>query len=198
MRIINRNSLAAVLTLLPCVAFAHPQVGVAGGLASGFLHPLTGADHLVAMLAVGIWAAQLGTPALWVLPVTFPAFMAIGGALGVMQVPLPAAEVGIALSALVLGCVVALRQRAPFWAAAMVVAAFAVCHGHAHGTELPAAADPVAYGAGFVAATALLHLCGIGIGTLLRWPAGARVVQGLGAGIAALGVFFLVGTLSGG
>ncbi len=187
--------LAAAAALLTQPALAHEQADVGGGLAAGLLHPLTGADHLIAMVAVGIWGAQLGAPAIWVLPITFPLVMALGGVLGIMHVPLPMPEVVIALSALVLGGAVALRLKLPFAAAAAVVAVFAVFHGHAHGAELPGSANPLAYGIGFVVATGLLHLCGIVIGTLTRWPAGERVVQGLGAVIALLGGYFLVHSL---
>jgi len=172
-------------------AFAHDQAGVAGGLVSGLLHPATGIDHLIAMVAVGIWGAQLGAPAIWVLPITFPLVMAVGGVLGVLRVPLPMPEVVIAISALILGVAVASRLRLPFPAAAAIVAVFAIFHGHAHGAELPGSANPLAYGVGFVTATGLLHLCGIAVGTLTRWPAGERVIQGLGAGIAGLGCYFL-------
>jgi urease accessory protein len=147
------------------------------------------------MVAVGIWGAQLGAPAIWLLPVTFPLVMAFGGVAGVLHIPLPLPEVAIALSALVLGAAVAMRARVPFAAAAVVVGVFAVFHGHAHGVELPGAANPVAYGAGFVIATGLLHLCGIAIGALSRWPAGARLIRGLGAAIAALGGYFLAVSL---
>jgi len=188
------NIAVAVLVLVQ-PAFAHEQAGVAGGLASGLLHPLTGIDHMIAMVAVGIWGAQLGAPAIWVLPITFPLVMAFGGVLGVLRIPLPMPEVVIALSALVLGAAVAVRVRVPFEAAAVVVGVFAIFHGHAHGTELPSAANPLAYGVGFVVATGLLHLCGIAIGTLSRWPAGERLIQGLGAAIAAFGCYFLAFSL---
>jgi urease accessory protein len=174
---------------------AHEQGGVAGGLASGLLHPLTGIDHMIAMVAVGIWGAQLGAPAIWLLPVTFPLVMAFGAVVGVLRIPLPTPEVVVALSAVVLGAAVAARVRAPFAAAAAIVAVFAIFHGHAHGIELPGAANPLAYGAGFVVATGLLHLCGIAIGALSRWPAGERLIQGLGAAIAALGGYFLAFSL---
>jgi urease accessory protein len=176
-------------------AFAHEQAGVGGGLLSGLLHPLTGMDHMIAMVAVGIWGAQLGAPAIWVLPITFPLVMAFGGVLGVVRIPLPMPEVGIALSALILGAAVATRLRLPFAAAAVVVAVFAVFHGHAHGVELPSSANPLAYGVGFVVATGLIHLCGITIGTLTQWPAGERVIQGLGVVIAIFGGYFLAQSL---
>jgi urease accessory protein len=178
-------------------ALAHQQVGVSGGLVSGFLHPITGLDHLIAMVAVGLWGAQLGAPAIWILPITFPLVMAFGGVLGVLGIPLPVPEIVIALSALVLGAVVAARLRVPFVLAAAVVAVFAIFHGHAHGTELPSAANPLSFGIGFVVATGLLHLCGIAIGTLSRWPHGQRLIQTLGGAIAALGCYFLLLGLGG-
>jgi urease accessory protein len=187
--------IAMASLLLAQPAFAHEQSGVGGGLVSGLLHPLTGMDHLIAMVAVGIWGAQLGPPAIWVLPITFPLVMAIGGVLGVLHIPLPMPELVIALSALILGAAVAMRLRLPFAVAAMIVAVFAVFHGHAHGAELPSSANPLAYGVGFVVATGLLHLCGIAIGTLTRWPAGERLIQGFGAVIAVLGGYFLAQSL---
>jgi urease accessory protein len=198
MRFQTAGILSAAAAAVACAgapAFAHEQGGVAGGLASGLLHPLTGIDHMIAMVAVGIWGAQLGPPAIWLLPVTFPLVMAFGGVAGVLRLPLPLPEVAIALSALVLGAAVAARARVPFAVAAVVVGVFAIFHGHAHGMELPRAANALAYGAGFVIATGLLHVSGIAIGTLSRWPAGARVIQGLGAAIAVLGGYFLAAGL---
>jgi urease accessory protein len=178
-------------------AFAHEQAGVTGGLVSGILHPLTGMDHLIAMVAVGIWGAQLGTPAIWILPITFPLVMAFGGVLGELRVPLPMQEPVIALSALALGAAVAVRMRLPFLAAAAIVGVFAIFHGYAHGIELPTAANPLAYGIGFVVSTGLLHLCGIMIGTLTRWRSGERLIQGLGVVIAVLGGYFLARSFGG-
>jgi urease accessory protein len=172
-------------------ALAHDQEGVGGGLLSGVLHPLSGPDHLIAMVAVGLWGAQLGAPALWLLPIAFPLVMAVGGFLGVLQIPLPAPEAMIALSAVLLGAAVATRLRPPIAAAVFVVGLFAIFHGHAHGAELPGAADPLAYGVGFVTATGFLHGCGIAIGALARWPVGARMIQALGATISVLGGYFL-------
>jgi len=173
-------------------AAAHTEAGVAGGLLSGFLHPLSGLDHLVAMVAVGLWGAQLGAPGIWVLPICFPTVMAVGGVLGVLGVPLPMTELVIAASALVLGFAVATSLRVPFWAAAIVVGIFAVFHGYAHGQELPGAANPQAYGIGFVVATGMLHALGILIGVATRWRTGAAAVRVLGAGIAGLGGLFLI------
>jgi urease accessory protein len=173
-------------------AAAHTEAGVPGGLLSGFLHPLSGWDHLVAMVAVGLWGAQLGKPGIWVLPVCFPAVMAVGGVLGVVGVSLPATELVIALSALVLGLVVAMALRLPFWAAAVVVGVFAAFHGYAHGREMPGASNALAYGVGFVCATGMLHAAGILFGTLTRWPAGAWAVRAVGVAIAGLGGIFLL------
>lgn len=186
-------ALAGLLCLAASPAFAHTDVGMAGGLISGFLHPLTGADHIAAMVAVGIWGAFLGAPAIWLLPIVFPLVMTIGGALGVMGVPLPGVEVGIAGSAIILGLAVLFAARPPIWIAAVVVGIFAIFHGHAHGTELPEAADPIAFAVGFVVATGILHLAGIAIGLLVRWPAGLKLVRATGAVIAVAGVGFLLG-----
>jgi len=182
---------AALLVVVP-IASAHEGAGMVGGFTSGFLHPLLGWDHVVAMVAVGLWGAFLGVPALWVLPVVFPLVMAFGGALGVLGVPLPGVEIGIALSAMVLGVMVAGALRPPLWVAAVLVGVFAIFHGHAHGTELPQAAGPIAYSLGFVIATGLLHLGGIGLGLLTRWSVGRAAVRAAGALIAGIGVFFLV------
>lgn len=187
------SAISALFAMISGPAFAHVEGAMAGGLISGFIHPLTGADHIAAMVAVGIWGAFLGRPAIWLLPIVFPLVMTIGGALGVMGVELPGVEEGIAGSAIVLGLAVALAARPPLWLAAVVVGIFAIFHGHAHGTELPEAADPIAFAAGFVVATGLLHLAGIAIGLLVRWPAGRIAVRGTGGVIAAAGVAFLLG-----
>lgn len=174
-------------------AAAHTEArALGGGLLAGLLHPLAGPDHVVAMVGVGLWGAFLGAPAIWVLPVVFPLVMAAGGLLGLLGVLLPGVEIGIALSALVIGALVAARARPPLMLAAVIVAAFAVFHGHAHGTELPAAASPLAYSLGFVVATGLLHLAGIAFGMLVRWPRGVQAVRVGGAAIAAAGLFFLI------
>ena len=181
-------SLASVLASAP--AWAHTG-SVAGGFLGGFAHPVFGIDHVVAMVAVGLWGAFLGAPAIWLLPIVFPLVMACGGVLGILGVPIPAVETGIATSAVVLGLMVALAARPPLWVAAVLVGAFAIFHGHAHGAELPAGADAVAYSAGFVIATGLLHLCGIAFGTLAAWPAGRLAVRTAGGAIALAGVAFL-------
>jgi urease accessory protein len=177
------------------MASAHAETGAGGGFARGFLHPLTGLDHIVAMVAVGLWGAYLGAPAMWLLPVTFPVVMAFGGALGVLGVPLPGVEICIALSGIMLGLAVALAARPPIWVAAVIVGFFAIFHGHAHGTELPHSANPITYAVGFVIATGLLHLSGISLGLLVRWPWGRIMVRTCGAAIALVGCGFLFGIL---
>lgn len=188
---------ALVLAALSGAAAAHTEAGsLAGGFVSGFLHPVGGMDHMVAMVGVGLWGAFLGSPAIWLLPIVFPLVMALGGVLGLAGVPLPGVEIGIALSALVIGAMVALKARPPLALAAVIVATFAVFHGHAHGTELPAAVSPLAYSLGFVVATGLLHLAGIAFGLLVRWPGGVTAVRVGGGAIAAAGLLFLFGAWS--
>jgi urease accessory protein len=172
-------------------ALAHPQQGEAAGLLTGFVHPLAGLDHVLAMVAVGLWGVQLGAPAIWVLPVAFPMVMALGGMLGLMGVPLPGIEHGIATSAILLGTAVLFEIRPPLAVAALVVGAFAIFHGHAHGTELPPGQSALLYSMGFVIATGGLHAAGIGIGTVHRWSWGRAVLRMAGGGVAIGGVFFM-------
>ncbi len=172
-------------------AFAHTAGGIGGGLSSGFTHPLLGSDHLLAMVSVGVWGAQLGAPAIWMLPIGFPMIMAGGGALGVLGAPLPATELLIAFSVLTLGVLVARAKQLPLAAAFAIVAVFAVAHGHAHGAELPASANALAFSVGFVIATGMLHAIGITIGLLVKWPAGALAIRGLGCLIALVGLYFI-------
>ena len=181
------------VTLAATPAFAHSGAGMAGGIASGFLHPLGGLDHIVAMVAVGLWGAILGRPAIYLLPITFPLVMAFGGTLGIAGVPLPFVETGIALSGIVLGLMVALFVRPPLWLAMALVGVFAIFHGYAHGAELPSAANPAAYAVGFVLATGLLHLAGILIGALVGLSFGKTMVRAGGALIALTGAAFLAG-----
>ncbi|MEJ8574270.1 HupE/UreJ family protein [Microbaculum marinum] len=183
--------LAAIIVAAPVLG--HTETGGAGGFSSGFLHPVLGPDHVIAMIAVGLWGVFLGAPAIWVLPIVFPLIMALGGAFGMIEVPLPAVETGIALSAVVLGICVALALKPPLWAAALIVGIFAVFHGYAHGTEMPVASDAVSYALGFVVATGLLHLCGIAFGGLAKWPVGRIAVRTAGVLIAFAGGAFLTG-----
>jgi len=186
------RTLATLFAILwPVAALAHQQGGEAIGFASGLKHPVSGLDHVLAMVAVGLWGAQLKAPAIWLLPVTFPMVMAFGGMLALIGVPLPGAELGIALSAIALGVAVASEARPPLWAAATLVGFFAIFHGHAHGTELPAGANGLLYSVGFVIATGCLHATGIGIGLVHRWRAGRIALRVAGAAVAAGGFFFL-------
>jgi urease accessory protein len=180
----------SVLAVSPAVAHTG---SMSGDFVGGFAHPLFGPDHLVAMVAVGLWGAFLGPPALWLLPIVFPLVMAVGGVIGIIGLPLPGVELWIALSAIVLGLMVALAARPPLWLAALLVGAFAIFHGHAHGAELPPGTDAVAYSVGFVVATGLLHLAGIAFGLLARWPTGRIAVRTAGGAIALAGGAFLSG-----
>ncbi len=170
---------------------AHPIKGGAIGFLTGFYHPISGLDHVVAMIAVGLWGAQLGAPAIWVLPVAFPMVMAFGGMLGLLGMPLPGSEIGIAASAIMLGAAVLLEARLPLAVAAMVVSFFAIFHGYAHGSELPPGQNALLYSIGFVMATGCLHAVGISIGLIHKWPWGQRVLRVAGACVALLGLFFM-------
>jgi urease accessory protein len=189
-----------LISLCLCVmmagpALAHSEKGEAIDFWSGFTHPLFGLDHVVAMVAVGLWGAFLGPPALWILPVVFPLVMAIAGAAGVFGVPLVGIETGIALSAIALGAMVALAAKPPLWVAALLVGGFAVFHGYAHGAELPIGADAISFSMGFVIATGLLHLSGIAFGALSQWPSGRIAVQAAGGVITLIGFGFLTGVI---
>jgi urease accessory protein len=186
--------LAIVAAVAPGSAFAHSG-DAAGGFLGGVAHPLFGPDHVVAMVAVGLWGAFLGPPAMWLLPVVFPLVMALGGVLGIVGLPLPQVEIAIAASAIVLGLMVALAARPSLWIAAVLVGGFAIFHGYAHGAELPAGSDPVAFSLGFVIATGCLHLAGIAFGLLARWPAGLMAVRAAGGAIAVAGVVFMHGLI---
>lgn len=186
----NRAVLAAAFLLVALPAWAHEGGGQAAGFVSGLLHPVSGLDHVLAMVAVGLWGAQLGAPAIWLLPVAFPLVMAFGGFLGLMGVPVPGVEIGIALSAVLLGVVVATQSRPPLAVAVALVGFFAVFHGHAHGTELPEGASGLLYSVGFVIATGLLHATGIALGLVHRWERGRLALRGAGAVVTAAGLLF--------
>lgn len=191
---LGKQQVAGLLLLcFAAAANAHSGEGIAGGFLAGFMHPLSGIDHLLAMVAVGIWGATLGRPLIWALPVAFPMLMVVGGVLGIAKVPLPYVEVGIATSVVVLGLSIAAAWRAPVALAVAIVAIFGVFHGYAHGTELPQAAAPAAYAAGFVISTGLLHLAGIAIGLVKALPRGVQVLRASGGLIAATGVWILIG-----
>ena len=178
--------------LLPSLAYAHVGVGQTSGFAHGFVHPLTGLDHIAAMVAVGLWAAQRGGRALWVVPLTFVGVMSVSGLLGALGVSVPLVEPGIVASVFVLGVLVAAAVRLPLVASSLIVGLFAVFHGHAHGAEMPETVSGLAYGLGFVLATGLLHGCGIGLGLLAGRLGSPRFVRYAGGATAALGVYLFV------
>ena len=181
----------AALLLWPRAALAHVQKGEAASFLSGLRHPITGLDHVLAMISVGLWGAQLGAPAIWLLPVTFPMVMALGGMMGLLGIPLPGVEVGIASSAILLGAAVASEARPKLALAAALVGLFGVFHGHAHGTELPPGQSGLLYSMGFVMATGCLHATGIAIGLIHRWSWGRKLLRMAGAGVALAGFLFL-------
>jgi len=180
-----------VFLLCASPALAHVEQGQAVGFITGLEHPWSGLDHVLAMIAVGIWGAQLGNPALWVLPVTFPMVMAMGAMMGLLGIPVPGIEIGIALSAILLGAMVLGEVKPKLYIAGVMVGFFAIFHGHAHGTELPPGQSGLLYSMGFVMATGVLHGIGILIGMIHRWPAGKLALRGAGAFIAVMGLFFL-------
>ena len=187
---------AAVVTLamtgLNSAALAHVGDHSHMSFAEGLAHPFTGLDHVLAMVAVGLWAAQLGRPAVWLLPATFPVVMAIGAAVGMSGSEMPWVEIGVAGSVVALGAAIAFAYRPSLAASAALIALFALLHGYSHGVELPTDASGLTYGAGFVAATLTLHMIGIAIGLLAnRIPVryGARAA---GAAIAVTGAVLLL------
>jgi urease accessory protein len=192
---LSARIIPAALAFMSTRAFAHSEQGVAIDFWGGFTHPIFGLDHVVAMVAVGLWGAFLGPPAIWVLPVVFPLVMALAGAYGVLGLPLHGVEIGIALSAIMPGAMVAGAVKPPLWVAAVLVGAFAVFHGYAHGVELPVGADAIAFSMGFVIATGMLHLAGIAFGALSHWPAGRIAVRVAGAVIVVIGLGYLTGII---
>ena len=189
-------ALATLAALVPSVAHAHVGGDHAAGFVHGFVHPVTGLDHVLAMVLVGVFAWQLGGRALGLVPAAFLGLMAVGGGLGMAGIGLPFVEAGIALSVIALGAVVAVRLRTPVALAMAVVGLFAMFHGYAHGAEMPQSALGLAYGAGFVLSTALLHAAGIGLGVLMARAADARgalAVRAAGAVSALAGVAILAG-----
>jgi urease accessory protein len=195
----SRLALSLVAMLIATTtAHAHTGVGDTHGLVHGFAHPMGGIDHVLVMVAVGLFAAQLGGRALWLVPLSFVAMMAIGGGFGMAGVALPVAELGIVLSVVVLGVAVAARLHVPTVVAMMLVGFFALFHGHAHGAEMPSAASALVYGIGFVLGTASLHAAGIGLG-LAAGKAGEvfgnRILKAAGSAMALAGVAILAGYL---
>jgi len=191
----RRALLATAFVLAPTLAFAHPGLlGHTHDLASGFVHPFSGLDHILAMVAVGLFAAQLGGRALWAVPASFVGMMAAAGVAGMSGIALSLTETGIALSVIVLGGAVALRLALPVAAATALVGFFAIFHGYAHGLETPETASGLLYGLGFVAATAALHALGIGLGLALGRFEGAfgrGLISMAGSAAALIGMVML-------
>ncbi len=183
--------MGAYLVIFAQSAQAHIVAGEATGFFSGVLHPISGLDHILAMVSVGVWGAQLGQPAIWILPVTFPIMMAFGGLMGFLGIPLPFTELGIALSMVVLGGAIMLEAHPPLPVVMSIVGFFAIFHGHAHGTELPKGENALLYSLGFVLATGFLHLVGITIGVIHRWSMGERALRLAGSAVSMAGVFFI-------
>jgi urease accessory protein len=187
-------ALAAIL--MPGLVQAHVAHSDHASILAGLGHPFSGIDHILVMIAIGIWASQLGRRAVFALPVAFPLIMTLGAFLGVIGVPLPAVEAGIALSAIFLGAAVLLKSRADLRMAVPLVAIFGLFHGHAHGSELPLEQNALLFGAGFVAGTGLLHAVGIAFGLMRGWRWGRVALHGAGAAVLASGIAFLLGSIA--
>jgi urease accessory protein len=192
------RGITSVLALAPTAALAHPSAGTTVGFVQGFAHPIGGLDHVLAMVAIGILAFQLGGRALWALPATFVTVMALGGLTGAAGVTLPYAEVGITLSVVVLGALIAARVKLPLVAAVTAAAVFAVFHGHAHGSEMPQEAVALVYGAGFMLATVVLHGAGLALGASAS-RIGQAVqeisVRAAGTAVAITGIVLVAGLM---
>lgn len=203
MRIFSRQTillqcgLVILLTLgWAQISCAHVEGGQAAGFLTGLQHPWSGFDHILAMIAVGLWGAQLGSPALWMLPIAFPMMMAVGAMMGLVGIPVPGVEIGIALSSILLGTMILAEVRPKLAIAIGLVGFFAIFHGHAHGTELPDGQSGLLYSMGFVIATGCLHGLGVLLGCAKSLPAGRLALRAAGTFIAAMGIFFLWSSLS--
>jgi urease accessory protein len=196
-KVIRSVILAMFLGLIPSVAYAHDGSNVPfGGFLSGLVHPVLGTDHLLAMLSVGILSAQIGGRAIWTVPATFVSVMALGGALGLIDIGLTSIELGIAASLVLLGLIIAAERKLPILLAMVGVGFFAIFHGYAHGTEMPTTAEPVLYAAGFLTGTALIHIAGLLIGDIAKHYDRGKIALRVGGGlIAMIGVMFIFGVL---
>ena len=196
-RLIRSTLLAMLISLIPGIAYAHDgSVLPFGGFLSGLVHPVLGYDHLLAMLSVGILSAQIGGRAIWTVPATFVSVMALGGLLGFIDIGLSSTEIGIAASLVILGSIIAAERKLPIRLAMAGVGFFAVFHGYAHGSEMPQTAEPVAYAAGFLTGTALIHIAGVVIGDIARhYQRGPMVLRVGGVLIAITGILFIAGIL---
>jgi len=198
-KIIRSIILAILFGLFPSVVYAHDGSNVPfGGFLSGLVHPVLGYDHLLAMLSVGILSAQIGGRAIWTVPATFVSVMALGGAIGLVNIGLTSTELGIAASLVLLGLIIAAERKLSILVAMAGVGFFAIFHGYAHGSEMPTTAEPVLYAAGFLTGTALIHIAGLIIGDIAKHYERGKVALRVSGGLIALvGVFFIFGMLSG-
>ena len=198
LRSFNPLRLAAIALIFAFTAFfpgAQPDAPSSQGFVGGFLHPIQGVDHRLAMVAVGMWGASLGRPLIWALPVTFPLVMAVGGIMGMHHMPfpnLPVEQLVIALSVLILGIAVACHWDAPIPIAIAVVSVFAIFHGYAHGREYPSVNAQDAYAAGFVLSTGMLHIAGIAVGWATDFPRGTIILRAAGAMTALAGFAYIL------
>lgn len=196
MKMFNKLILFVLLAVASSTVLAHGGHHVsttASGFINGFIHPFFGADHIIAMVAVGLWGAFLGKPAIWILPIVFPLVMAFGGILGIAGIHLPFVDQAIYLSAVVLGAMVCFAVRPKLQIAALIVGIFAIFHGFSHGVSLHHVEEALPYCLGFVVSTGLLHLAGIGLGAMIKWPLGRKITQAIGALIGLIGLASLVG-----
>jgi urease accessory protein len=184
---------ALILSAIPSVVYAHDGTNLPlGGFLSGFVHPVLGFDHFLAMLSVGILSAQIGGRAIWTVPATFVSVMAVGGILGLIDIGLTATEVGIAVSLVILGLVIALERRISIRVAMIGVGFFAIFHGYAHGTEVPDTAEPFLYALGFLVGTALIHIAGVVVGDISRHYERGKIILRIGGGLISLiGLLFI-------
>lgn len=186
------KKMSVFLTLLiPNLLFAHAYGG-SGGLFTGFMHPFSGLDHFLAMFSIGLWGAQIGGRSIWTLPVTFPLVMVVGGVIGIVGIPLYGVEIGIALSIIVLGLCIAFSLKPAEWIVFILISVFAIYHGYAHGTELPKSANPADFAVGFVIATGLIHIIGIGVGLVSEKLYSGKVTKVLGGFIVIGGIYFFI------
>jgi urease accessory protein len=189
----HKSALLFLAMVIPSLAHAHVGIGETDGFLHGFGHPLTGLDHLCAMIAVGLWAAQTGGRAIRAVPLTFVSVMLLGGVFGMAGIHLLFVETGIAVSVLMLGVFIAAAVRLPLPASILIIGLFALCHGHAHGAEMPATASALGYAGGFTLATASLHMAGIGLGVGIEKVASAKFVRFAGGAIALWGLVLWIG-----
>ena len=196
-KVLKSFLMALLFAAIPGVAYAHEGTNLGlGGFLSGIVHPVLGYDHLLAMLSVGIISAQIGGRAIWTVPATFVTVMALGGVLGLINIGLTATELGIAVSLVILGLVIAAERRIPILAVMIGVGFFAIFHGYAHGAEMPDTAEPFLYALGFLVGTALIHIAGVVIGDISRhYERGKVVLRVGGALIALVGLLFIFGVL---